>query len=81
MLRKISKIILLLLLVVLLFSGCSDSLSEMSVVQGVGVHKTQKGVKVSVQYLDLTKGSGTTENFGGNITSVALGIVSNVVGK
>ena len=78
MLRKISKIILLLLLVVLLFSGCSDSLSEMSVVQGVGVDKTQKGVKVSVQYLDLTKGSGTTENLGGNITSVALGTAGNI---
>ena len=78
MLRKISKIILLLLLVVLLFSGCSNSLSEMSVVQGVGVDKTQKGVKVSVQYLDLTKGSGTTENLGGNITSVALGTAGNI---
>lgn len=78
MLKKVHSIILAVLCIVAAFSGCSDSLSDMSVAQGVGVDKTGDKVKVSVQYLDLTKGSGTTDNLGENITSVAFGTAGNI---
>lgn len=78
MLKKVLSVILAVICIVAVFSGCSDSLSDMSVAQGVGVDKTGDEVKVSVQYLDLTKGTGTTDNLGENITSVAFGTAGNI---
>ena len=79
MLKKICAV-LLCLVVVLSFSACSYStnLSDMSVAQGVSVDSENGKTKVCVQYLDLAKGSPTTEGFDSNITSVAGGSGENI---
>lgn len=76
--NKVAKMFALALCGTLVLSGCSNSLSDMSVAQGVGVDKKGDKVKVSVQYLDLTKGSGTVDNLGENITSLAFGTAGNI---
>ena len=79
MLKKFCSL-LLCLTVLLLFSSCSYSgnLSDMSVAQGVSVDTENEKTKVCVQYLDLAKGSSTTEGFDSNITSVACGSGDNI---
>lgn len=67
---RLLKIVLVIVIIAVSFSGCSDRLSDMSVAQGVGIDKENSGVTVSVQYLDLTKGNSTTDNLDKNITSV-----------
>lgn len=78
MLKRIISIVLISLCMVLAFCGCADSLSDISVAQGVGVDKKDENVTVCVQYLDLTKGSGTTDDLGENITSVAFATAGNI---
>ncbi|MGN0458359.1 MAG: Ger(x)C family spore germination protein [Eubacterium sp.] len=73
-------LILLVLLPALSLSACSShiNVSDMAIVQAVGIDKTEKGIKISVQYLDLAKSSGSTENLSENITSVATGEASSI---
>lgn len=74
------KIIVPLLLLPLVLSGCNNgtSLSDMSIAQGVAIDMENGKTKLSVQYLDLAKGIGTTDNLGDNITSVTSGTADNI---
>lgn len=74
---RLLKIVLVIVIITVSLSGCSDRLSNMSVAQGVGIDKENSGVTVSVQYLDLTKGNSTTDNLDKNITSVQSQTVAN----
>jgi spore germination protein KC len=58
-----------------MFTGCnsSQSLSDLTIVQCVGVDLDDDKTNVSLQYLNLSKGGGSTESLSGNITSVADG--------
>jgi spore germination protein KC len=62
------------------FTGCksSQSLSDLTIVQGIGVDLQDNKTKVSLQYLNLAKGGGSTESLTGNITTVAQGDGSNI---
>lgn len=79
MLKKIS---LLLLSVVMLFSfsSCNSAtnLSDMSVAQGVSIDCSGEFTRVCVQFLDLSKGSATSDGVDNNITSVTGGSGENI---
>ena len=47
-----------------------DKLSDLTIVQGAGFDFTDEGVTVTVQYLDLNKGTGKSDGIAGNITAV-----------
>lgn len=67
--------ILLPLLMVLLLTNCAanPSLSELTIVESIGIDYEKSDTSVSLQYLNLAKGSGTTDALTGGITSVASG--------
>lgn len=75
---KSFKIVICLLLVCLLFAGCesSQSLSDLTIVQGIGIDLEKKETKVSLQYLNLAQSGGSTDTLSGNITSTADGSAS-----
>lgn len=74
------KLFALIIAFVLLFSGCqrNNGISEMSIAQGVGIDSKGDKVTLYVQYLDLAKGTGTTDNLGVNITSVVSATGDNI---
>lgn len=68
------KLLLLPILLCLLLSGCGGrSLSDYTIVQGVGIDKMDDDVSVSIQYLNLAKSTGATDSLTENITSVVEG--------
>jgi spore germination protein KC len=80
MLLKKFKIILCILLICLVFTGCnsSQSLSDLTIVQGVGVDLQDDDTKVSLQYLNLAQGGVSSDSLVGNITTVADGSGKNI---
>lgn len=74
MIKKINAVILSLLFVLSL-SGCASKInvSDMAIVQAVGIDKIGTKTYISVQYLDLAKSTGKTDSMSQNITSVAVG--------
>lgn len=77
---KIAVCIALILLISSAFGGCKYNvrLSDMSIVQGVSVDYENKKTSICVQYLDLSKGTGTTDKLESNITSVENGVGNNI---
>lgn len=77
---KIALCIALLFLVPSIFSGCKYNvrLSDMSIVQGLSVDYEDEKTSICVQYLDLSKGTGTTDKLESNITSVESGVADNI---
>lgn len=77
---KIAVCIALILLISSAFGGCKYNvrLSDMSIVQGVSVDYENKKTSLCVQYLDLSKGTGTTDKLESNITSVENGVGNNI---
>lgn len=71
---------LLSLLLVFVLSSCTNnmSISDKSVAQAVSVDLENSDTVVGIQYLDLSKGTSTTEGFDSNITSVATGSGDNI---
>lgn len=69
------KFSLIILLSLVFLSGCSgnERLTEMTVVQATGIDCENGEVKVSLQYLDIDKGTGTNEGVKGNITAIVEG--------
>lgn len=69
------KISLILVFIALFFSGCSgnERLTDMTVVQATGIDCYEGTVTVSLQYLDIDKGTGTNEGVKGNITAIVTG--------
>ena len=73
-LKKISCIIAAIIILISL-SGCSNNerLTDMTVIQAVGIDCERGVVSVCIQYLDIDKGTGTNEGVKGNITAIAKG--------
>lgn len=67
------KLIVLLIIPIaaLVFTSCtgSERLKNMAIVQGVAFDINGSSVTATIQYLDLTKGSGKNEEIGTNITA------------
>lgn len=79
---KYLRIAAVVILVSFLFSGCDGGqrLSDLTIVQAVGIDSNKGKTQVSIQYLNLDKNAGSTDSLTGNITSVAYG-TSNGIGS
>lgn len=77
---KSFKTAVCIVLICLLFTGCQSSqrLSDLTIVQGVGIDLQKKNTKVSMQYLNLNQSSGATDSLSGNITSTADGTADSI---
>lgn len=77
---KIVRIIAPILIICLLLSGCStrQSLSDLTIVEMVGIDYENGKTKILLQYLNLAKSGGTTDGINSNITSVASGTADNI---
>lgn len=77
---RIIKIASVILAVSLLFSGCCNGqrLSDLTIVQAVGIDKKDENTQISLQYLNLSKSTGSTESLSENITSVAYGTSNSI---
>ena len=77
---KTALCLALILLMSTVLSGCKYNvrLSDMSIVQGLSVDYENKKTSLCVQYLDLSKGTGTTDKLESNITSVKSGVADNI---
>lgn len=77
---KIIKILSVILLAAFVFSGCnaSQSLSDLTIVEAVGIDYEKSQTKVSFQYLNLSKSGGTTDAMTNGITSVAYGKANGI---
>lgn len=77
---KVFKTVISIMLVCLLFAGCesSQSLSDLTIVQGVGIDLQDNDTKVSLQYLNLAQSGGSTDSLSGNITSTADGKATSI---
>lgn len=68
------KLIILLLVpaILLTFSSCtgSERLKNMAIVQGLALDIQGEQILATIQYLDLSKGSGKNEQIGVNITAI-----------
>lgn len=69
---KIVKILAVVFALCVVLSGCSarQSLSDLTIVEAVGIDYKKNDTSVSIQYLNLAKSGGTTEGINTNITSV-----------
>ena len=77
---KIFKILTAICLVLLLFTGCSErnDLSELSIVEGMGIDYTDDKISVTVQTLNLSKEGSGAEALSGNVTMNTTGEGSNI---
>ena len=77
---KIFKILTAICLVLLLFTGCSErnDLSELSIVEGMGIDYTDDKISVIVQTLNLSKEGSGAEALSGNVTMNTTGEGSNI---
>ena len=77
---KIFKILASVCLIVLLFSGCTErnDLSELSIVEGMGIDLKDGDVSVTVQTLNLSKEGSGAEALSGNVTMNTTGDGSNI---
>lgn len=73
-LKKIC-ILLSIIALSLCFSSCSENsrIKHMTIVQAVGIDCENGSVKLTVQYLDVSKGTGSKDGLNGNITALAFG--------
>lgn len=73
------KLAVLPILLCFLLCGCGGrSLSDYTIVQGVGIDKKEDNVSVSLQYLNLAKSTGATDSLTENITTVVEGESSDI---
>lgn len=80
-LSKVVSAVLCVSLVASLLGGCQNAqgLANLTVIQGVGIDKTDEKTKVSLQYLNLNQGS-SADSLGEKITVVAYGEENTVNG-
>ena len=81
---RIVKLMLPVLIICILFSGCNqdESLADLAIVEAVGIDYKDDETSVVFQYLNLEKSNGTTDALSGGITSIATGSsngISNAV--
>ena len=72
--------VVLILLVGVLFGGCesNERLTNMTIVQAIGIDSSENGTAVSLQYLNLSRSVSTTDTLEGNITDVAYGSADSI---
>lgn len=77
---KTIKAFSVFLVICIMLTGCSarQSLSDLTIVEAVGVDYEKKRTSVSLQYLNLAKSGGTTEGINTNITSVVSGEANSI---
>lgn len=77
---KIFKIIAAVIFICLLFTGCSErkDLSELSIVEGMGIDYIDNEINVTVQTLNLSKEGQGAEALSGNVTMNTTGKGSNI---
>ena len=78
---KSFKIIISVVLILLLFSGCSDAsnnLKDLSIVEGMGIDLKDEEVVITVQTLNLSKEGFGAEALSGNITMNSEGSGRNI---
>lgn len=77
---KTFKIIAAVFLICLLFAGCSArrDLSDLSIVEGMGIDFTDDKINVTVQTLNLSKEGSGAEALSGNVTMNTSGQGSNI---
>ena len=78
---KSFKIIISVLLILLLFSGCSDAsnnLKDLSIVEGMGIDLRDDEIVITVQSLNLSKEGFGAEALSGNITMNSEGNGRNI---
>lgn len=77
---KIYKIIACCAIAAFLLTGCSngENLKDLSVVEGMGIDYTEKGINVTVQSLNLAKEGNGAEALSGNITMNTFGDGKNI---
>lgn len=77
---RIIKIISVVIAVSVLLSGCCSGqrLSDLTIVQAVGIDKQDDKTQISLQYLNLNKSTGSTDSLSDNITSVAYGTSNSI---
>ena len=78
---KAAQIIVCVCLAAGVLGGCQNAqgLSNLTIVQGVGIDKSDDKTKVSLQYLNLNKSS-SADSLGDKITAVASGEEQTVNG-
>ncbi|MFR6511516.1 MAG: hypothetical protein ACLUP7_05410, partial [Eubacterium sp.] len=71
---KAAQIIVCVCLAAGVLGGCQNAqgLSDLTIIQGVGIDKSDDKTKVSLQYLNLNKSS-SADSIGDKITAVATG--------
>ena len=74
------KILLSVMLILLLFTGCTErnDLSDLSIVEGMGIDYNDDEVTVTVQTLNLAKEGSGAEALSGNVTMNTSGKGSNI---
>lgn len=79
---KTFKIFIAVFLISILFAGCSarNDLSELSIVEGMGIDYIDDKISVTVQTLNLSKEGSGAEALSGNVTMNTEGRSSNISG-
>jgi spore germination protein KC len=77
---KLAKAISLVLVMCFMLCACSASrnLSDLTIVQGVAIDADNTNTKVTLQYLNTEKNTGSTESLAENITAVTSGSGVNI---
>ncbi len=77
---RIIKIASVVIAVSILLSGCYNGqrLSDLTIIQAIGIDKKDNKTQISLQYLNLDKSTGSTESLSGDITSVAYGTSDSI---
>lgn len=75
-----SRIIAAVLMIIVLFSGCTNAqkLSDMTIVEGFAIDGKDGETSVTLQYLNLSKSTGSAETMTETITSVVTGNGKNI---
>ncbi len=77
---KIFKIFISVCLIIMLFTGCTErnNLSDLSIVEGMGIDYDGQKVTITVQTLNLAKEGSGAEALSGNVTMNTSGTGSNI---
>ena len=79
--KRKTKLIICVIALSLLLSSCSQTskrINDLTIVQALGIDSAQSETEVNIQYLNLSSGSGGTQQLQGNITSITKGKGENI---
>lgn len=78
--KKLISLGLIIIAVIAVFPGSAgnERLTDLTVIQALGIDYKNGGFTVTVQYLNINKGTGTNEGVKGNITETVKGKGSTI---